>query len=80
MTYDELHTQVLEIFDLEVRHIVSTRAANMIRSGAMDTESEPQDSFGLAKVVLAAALRDSASCFRPLSEKYEDTAKNLPHF
>ncbi|MCH7570479.1 MAG: hypothetical protein IH919_07930 [Deltaproteobacteria bacterium] len=80
MTTDELHTQVLELFDLHVRKSVDTRSNQMVKSGAIDIAIESPRDYAIAKTVLAAALKAEAEAWWPLMREGRALAKNLAHF
>jgi len=78
MKAEELERKAILLAEQEAfKKYLKNEIEEIVKSGYIDPSDEPDDSYGLAKVVLYCALKRLAGQYYPLSGYYRDRYKEL---
>lgn len=81
MTQEQCVEKAWEMFTSpDFQDAVKNEITQLAKSGAIDLDREPSESYAMPKVILTAALERSAHDYAPLYEPYRKELKNLRRF
>lgn len=80
MTERKLINQTKKLVDDYYSKRIKQHIERLVKSGALDCESEDENSLALAKVVLKVALEDVSNEISLYSDEYKKEYKNLKNF